>query len=102
MFTLGTHFEMLLQNLQPPNERLQAAQDLPPKVRKYLEEHKGFATLAPHSRIAGSYPQGMSVGDVKDVDFLVRVDGDPEANNPEANTLIKDLKEALDGLPQAL
>ena len=44
----------------------------------------------------------MAVGDVKDVDFLVRVPGSPEDNEPEAKQLIKDLRRALDGLPEAL
>lgn len=102
MFTLGTHFGELLKNINPPEERLKAAKELPPLVRAYLEEHSDFATLAPHSRLVGSYAQDMSAGDVKDVDFLVRVPGDPEANEPEAKQLIRDLKRVLDDLPDAL
>lgn len=102
MYTLGTHFEILLQNLCPPQERLDAARNLPPLVRDFLEEHKEFATLAPHSRLAGSYAQDMSVCDVKDVDFLVRVPGDPEKNEPEAKALIQSLCAVLNDLPEAL
>lgn len=102
MLTLGTHFEKLLQNIQPPSERLDAARDLPPLVRDFLKDHKEFATLDPHTRLAGSYAQHMSVGDVKDVDFLVRVPGDPENNEPEAKQLIQDLKSVLANLPKAL
>jgi len=102
MFTLGTHFEELLKNIQPPPERLDKAQDLPPKVRDYLKEHQGFATLSPYSQLAGSYAQHLCVGDVKDVDFLVCVPGDPEENEPEAKQVVQDLKKALDGLPKAL
>ena len=102
MQTLGTHFEELLNTIRPPADRLQAAQDLPPKVRDFLESHKEFKTVHPHSRLAGSYGQDMSVGDVKDVDFLIRVDGDPEENQPEAKRLIQDLRTALDDLPEAL
>lgn len=102
MHTLGTHFEELLKNIRPPQERLDAARDLPPKVRQYLKKHETFETLAPHSRLAGSYAQDTCVGDVKDVDFLIRVDGDPEQNEPEAKQLIRDLKKALDDLPEAL
>ena len=102
MFPLTTHFEQLLQNIQPPTDRLRAAQELPPLVRDYLEDHEYLVTLAPHSRLAGSYAQHMCVGDVKDVDFLVRVSGDPESNEPEAKQLIRDLRTALDGLPEAI
>lgn len=102
MFTFGTHFYELLKNVRPPQERLDAARDLPPKVRDYLKVNEGFATLAPHTRLAGSYAQKTSVGDVKDVDFLVRVPGDPDKNEPEAKQLVQDLKKALDGLPEAL
>lgn len=102
MFTLGTHFEELLKNIRPPQERIEKAQDLPPKVREYLKEHKGFVTLHPHSRLAGSYAQHLCVGDVKDVDFLVRIPGNPEENEPEAKQVVQELKKALDGLPEAL
>lgn len=102
MFTLGIHFEELLKNIQPPQDRLDKARDLPPKVRDYLKEHEDFITVKPHSRLAGSYAQHLCVGDVKDVDFLVRVSGDPEANEPEAKQVVQDLKKALDGLPEAL
>ena len=71
MYTLGTHFEELFKNLRPPQDRLDAARDLPPLVRDYLKEHKEFATVAPHSRLVGSYGQDAAVDDVKDVDFLV-------------------------------
>lgn len=102
MLTLGTHFEQLLTNIRPPAHRIEAAQELPPLVRKYLKEHPEFKTVGPHSRLVGSYAQDMSVGDVKDVDFLVSVPGDPEENEPEAKMLIRQLKKALEGLPGAL
>ena len=90
------------KNIKPSQERLDAARDLPPKVRNYLKAHELFSTIEPHSRLAGSYAQHTCVGDVKDVDFLVIVDGDPERNEPEAKKVIQDLKGALDGLPEAL
>lgn len=102
MYTLGTHFELLLTKIQPPPDRVEKAQKLPSNVRDYLKSHEDFATLYPHSRLAGSYAQHLCVGDVKDVDFLVRVPGDPDENEPEAKQLIQDLKKALDGLPEAL
>jgi hypothetical protein len=102
MYTLGTHFDVLLQNIQPPQERLDAARDLPPLVRTFLKEHEEFETVAPHSLLAGSYAQDMSVCDVKDVDFLVRVLGDPENNEPAAKQLILSLQRTLNDLPEAL
>jgi hypothetical protein len=102
MYTLGTHFEILLQNICPPQERLDAACDLPPLVRDFLKKHEEFATIAPHSHLAGSYAQDMSVCDVKDVDFLVNVPGDPEKNEPEAKALIQSLRNVLNDLPAAL
>lgn len=44
----------------------------------------------------------MAAGDVKDVDTLVRVPGDPKKNEPEAKQLIWNLKTLLDGLPEFL
>ena len=102
MFTFGTQFEKLLKNIKPPDDRLEAARDLPPLVRDYLEQHEEFVTIAPHTRLVGSYAQHMAVGDVKDVDFLVNVPGDPHSNHPEAKDVILALKRALDGLPDAL
>lgn len=102
MYTLGTHFDELLKNIRPPQNRLEAAQTLPDLVRQYLEDNNEFATISPHSILAGSYGQHMCVGDVKDVDFLVRVPGNPEANDPPAKELIQNLKQALDGLPEYL
>jgi hypothetical protein len=102
MHTLGSHFGKLLENIRPPQNRLDAAQTLPDQVREYLEDHEDFATIYPHSRLVGSYRQHLSVGDVKDVDFLVRVDGDPEENDPSAKSTIGGLRKALGDLPGAL
>lgn len=44
----------------------------------------------------------MGAGDVKDVDTLIRVPGNPKKNEPEAKRLIWDLKKCLDGLPAYL
>jgi hypothetical protein len=102
MYTFGAQFKKLLQNMQPPEDRLKAAKELPPKVREYLEEHTEFTTISPHTRLAGSYAQDTSVGDVKDVDFLVRVPGEPKENQPNAKKLVQELKNVLDDLPSPL
>lgn len=102
MFPFVTHFGELLKNIRPPQHRIEAAQELPPLVREYIKRSKEFPTVAPHTRLAGSYPQGMGAGDVKDVDTLVRVPGDPKKNEPKAKQLILNLKNLLDGLPEYL
>lgn len=102
MVSLRLHFKGLLQNIQPPAERVEAAQSLPKPVQEFLRLHPEFVTLSPHTRLAGSYAQDLSVDDVKDVDFIVRTDGDPKANEPEARRTIRALKSVLDGLPEHL
>lgn len=102
VFPLTTHFGELLKNVRPPQNRIKAAQELPPLVRDYIQQSKDFPTIAPHTRLAGSYAQKMGAGDVKDVDTLVRVPGDPKKNEPEAKQLILDLKNLLDDLPEYL
>ncbi len=99
---LTTHFDELLKATKPPEDRIQAAQECHPLVRDYLEQLDTFKTVAPHSRLVGSYAQNLSVGDVKDVDILIRVAGDPEANDPNAKQLLRDLRVALEGLPEYL
>ncbi|HIK19293.1 MAG TPA: nucleotidyltransferase [Leptolyngbyaceae cyanobacterium M33_DOE_097] len=101
-FPLNTHFEELLKNIQPPVARIKTAQRLPRLVRDYIKASQTFLTITPHTRLAGSYAQNMVVGEVKDVDTLVRVSGNPETNEPEAKQLIRDLKGLLDGLPAYL
>ena len=101
-FPLNTHFGELLKNIRPPAHRIKLAQELPPQVREYIKQNKDFPTLAPHSRLAGSYAQKMGAGDVKDVDTLICVPGNPQKNEPEAKKLIRDLKKLLDGLPAYL
>lgn len=100
--TLGTHFQKMLTSIQPSPERLDLAVKLPGQVREYLAANTDFATKPPHSRLAGSYAQDLSVGDVKDVDFLVRIDGDPDQDDPTAREVLRNLKDALDGLPEHL
>ncbi|MBN4003603.1 nucleotidyltransferase [Nostoc sp. LPT] len=101
MFPVVTYFAELLKNIRPPEHRIKAAQELPPIVRKFIEESE-FPTIDPHTRLAGSYAQKMGAGDVKDVDTLVRVPGNPKNNQPEAKRLIWDLKKCLDELPAYL
>lgn len=98
---MNQHFNKMASNLNPPQDRRDAARDVPKLVRDYLRKCTAFPTIDPHTRLAGSYAQDMSSGDVKDVDTLVRVDGDPETNKPEAEQVIKDLLAALKALPDS-
>jgi len=103
MHKLISHFSTLQSKIRPSKERIEAAQALPPKVRTYLEELTNYTTISPHSRLAGSYAQKMCVGDVKDVDFLVRIDGTPTGDDaPSPKATIRDLKDALEGLAEEL
>src|SRR5680860_476275 len=99
VYFLSTHFSKLIQNIQPPSERLELAETLPQQVRDYLSEHKEFVTKSPYSRLVGSYAQHLTVGDVKDVDFLIRVNGDPKENDPTAREVLSGLATALKDLP---
>lgn len=102
MPTLTTHFRKLLEEIQPPDDRLELAKTLPREVREFLRLHEEFITRSPHSRLAGSYAQFLTVGDVKDVDFLIRVDGDQDANDPTARSVLSGLVKALKELPENL
>lgn len=102
MYPLVLHFKTLLQELQPSPERLDLARDLPSQVREFLKQHEDFETKSPHSRLVGSYAQHLSVGDIKDVDFLVFVDGDPTDDDPQPRDVLRDLVTVLDDLPEYL
>lgn len=99
VYPLVTHFGELLKNVRPPQERLDAARDWPAEVRSYLKEHSEFETLDPHTRLTGSYAQKMSVGDVKDVDLIVRIPGDIEENDPTPRSALCGLRDVLGDLP---
>lgn len=100
-YTLSTHFSKLLQDIQPAQYRLDKAVELTPQVQDYLKRHTEFVTKYPYSRQVGSYAQHLSVGDVKDVDFLIRVDVDTD-DDSTARDVLRDLKDALDDLPEEL
>jgi tRNA nucleotidyltransferase (CCA-adding enzyme) len=100
MHTLPHHFEKLLKAMQPPDNRLTAARDLPPKVRDYLKGCTDVVTVSPHTRLAGSYARSTAAGDVKDVDILVILDQDYQKAEP--SLALTALGEAKAGLPEAL
>lgn len=103
MYPLTAHFKKLRQNTLPPKIRLDAAKEFPSKVREFLKEFDSFETNWPHSRLVGSYAQKLCVGDVKDVDFLIFVDGSYEGEEMiEPKVMIGSLQKALKGLAEYL
>ena len=75
MFPLNDHFDGLLKNLNPPEDRQALAETLPPIVRDHLEKTDLLDTVeeAPVSRLAGSYGRRTVSGDIHDVDIVVFV-----------------------------
>jgi hypothetical protein len=61
---LNDYFDGLLKNLNPPEDRLSLAQDLPPIVRAHLERSDLLKTVAerPVTRLAGSYGRHTRLG----------------------------------------
>lgn len=100
LLTLPEYFKQFLWNIEPPEQRLAVAREIPGDVRRYLEENEYFDTQHPHSRLTGSYKRHTAVHNIKDVDFLVfvRYEGD----KPEPANVLKELHAVLDGLPEAL
>ena len=75
MLPLTDHFDGLLKNLNPPDDRQSLAEDLPPVVRDHLAKSDILATVEepPVSRLAGSYGCRTVSGDIHDVDIVVFV-----------------------------
>ena len=75
MLPLNDHFDGLLTNLNPPEDRLALAGKLPPIVRDHLEKSDLIETVeeSPVSRLAGSYGRRTVSGDIHDVDIIVFV-----------------------------
>jgi hypothetical protein len=99
MYALTTYFGELLQNIEPPQHRLEAAKELPDKVRDYLKNTDGFPTSPPYSTLAGSYRRHTAIGDIKDVDIIVKAD---VGLDESPGSTIRKLKNTLDNLPEAL
>lgn len=99
MHVLTTYFMELLKNIEPPQHRLEAAKELPGKVRDYLEDTHSFPTSPPYSCLTGSYRRHTSIGDIKDVDIIVKADVSTSEN---PGSIIRRLNNALDNLPEAL
>lgn len=100
MNTLPDYFSDLISSIEPSDERAEAAADIPAKVREYLKACDDVKTVAPHSRLAGSYARHTAIKDIKDVDIVLLVDETYLDEAPEV--VLNDLYRALKGLPEAL
>lgn len=98
MSALPEHFAELIRKTLPTGERLDLAKKWPDRIRDHIQEHE-FATVHPHTRLAGSYGRRTAVKDIKDVDVLVFVPEDAEDEAPK--DLLKSLEEALQEFPDA-
>lgn len=98
--TLSEYFRRFRSSIEPPEHRAAKAREIPSDVREYLEYHEDFGTRYPHSRLTGSYKRHTAVHNIKDVDFLAFVG--EEDGRPEPADVLKELRAALDGLPEAL
>jgi hypothetical protein len=99
MYTLTTYFKELLSNIEPSQERLEAAKELPDQVREYLKNLEDFPTSSPYSALAGSYRRHTAIDDIKDVDIIIKVDVDQDES---PGSVIRMVKNALDNLPDDL
>ena len=99
MHTLSQYFDDLLKNIRPPEKRRQAAQDIPEDVRRFLRESEDFPTSPPHSHLVGSYARHTTVGDIKDVDFIVHYTGSVKE---DPKKVIRSLRKALAEFPSFL
>jgi hypothetical protein len=94
MYTLPHHFNKLLENIYPPEERIKKAETIPGNLRTFLKEHDGIKTVDPYSRLAGSYARKTYVGDIKDVDLIILIDEEFEEKSP--NSVLRLLKNVLE------
>ncbi|MCL5611383.1 MAG: nucleotidyltransferase [Chloroflexi bacterium] len=102
MNSLRDHFLTLLTRIQPKEDRVSLATELPTKIRDFLKESEEIITVAPHTRLSGSYARETAVKQIKDVDILLFVDPKYKEKEDSAHATINTLVNALDGLPKAL
>ena len=98
MAPIADYFRTLLKNINPPADRLKVAKRLPEDVRSFLKDHS-FETVAPHTRLTGSYFRDTAILEIKDVDVLLFLPEDQTARTP--NAVLRDVKKALDEYPDA-
>lgn len=74
MLSLTQNFALLQKKLEPSSDRADTARSMPTKIREYLAEHPELKTVAPHTRLVGSYGRSTAIKNIKDVDIVLFVD----------------------------
>jgi hypothetical protein len=87
-------FNELLALIEPKDERLRLAAELPAIIRDELTQAPQLRTCEPHTLLVGSYRRHTAVGDIKDVDIAVIVERSYANSTP--NVVLDDLAMALD------
>jgi hypothetical protein len=100
VLTLPKHFDLLLSSIEPEDARAESAALLPWQVRDYLKDCELITTVAPHSRLAGSYARHTATKKIKDVDIILLVSEAYRDEDPEV--VLDALYSALGGLAEAL
>lgn len=101
MLTLPNHFKDFLSNIEPDEDRREAAQEYPGQVRDFLQDSDAIDTIDPHSRLVGSYARSTAINHIKDVDILLFIDSAYQEEYETADVL-ETLFSALQELPDAL
>lgn len=102
MNSLRDHFLAFLTRINPKEDRISLAIELPAKVREFLEESEKIVTVEPYTRLSGSYARDTAIKQIKDVDILLFVDPEYKEKDDSAKATINLLVNALEGLPKAL
>lgn len=99
MKAMPVHFRVLLNKINPPDQRRRLARDLVGELRDWLQEND-FETVAPHTRLIGSYARSTAVLWIKDVDALAFLPEPALGRTP--NGVLLELRRELDGYPGAV
>jgi len=67
MITLSEYFDELLAAIEPVEDRLKFAEEVPAQLRAYLKESDMVLTIEPHSRLAGSYARQTAISNCSGV-----------------------------------
>lgn len=98
MANMRHHFNALLTKVNPSEDRRCLASQLPGDVRSWLKDHE-FETVAPHTRLSGSYGRSTAILDINDVDVLLFLPDEAQDKTP--SKVLKDVKSVLDDYPDA-
>jgi hypothetical protein len=90
------HFNALLAKIEPPDARRALVAERCGDVRRFLQDHE-FATVAPHSRLAGSYARWTAIELIPDVDVLLFL-GEGELDRTP-NAVLRELHGVLQDYP---